>query len=583
MGYVIGLDIGTTYTAAAVTDGDGRPEIVQLGSRAAAVPSVVFLHEATVLTGDAALRRGLSEPGRLAREFKRRVGDPAPILLGGVPLSAETLFGRLLAWTVDVVSEREGAPPSRVAVCHPANWGPYKLELLAQATRIAGLEDVTAITEPEAAAIQYAALERVEPGALVAVYDLGGGTFDAAVLRKTEVGFEILGTPEGIERLGGIDFDEAVVAHVRAAVGEALAGLDLEAPATVVALSRLRQECVEAKEALSADVETSIPVMLPGLQTEVRLTRGEFESMIRVPLLETIAALRRALRNASVEPEELTAVLLVGGSSRIPMVAELVGAELRRPVAVDADPKYVVALGAARAAALDARTAVQEESPILPVARSAPAGTEEIAVAAAPPEETAPAAPPSQPAAPPPAEPPPEHARARSRKWLLAIVATVLVLGVGGAVAAVLATRGGGDGGNGVNGWVSSCPAAGSPAACITSISYADDDLVVEFTTQDLDAAQATFGDEQIGTVFFLASISESQAASIIGQGRTDAWGAWGLQSPFTGTNSAGQQGLTAGQISSDATALCVLLGDTAGRVVVDTGNCAQLPPKPAG
>ena len=348
MGYFLGIDLGTTFTAAAVMR-DDRPEIVTLGNRAAAIPSLVFVHDDTVLTGEAALRRGLAEPDRLAREFKRRVGDPAPILLGGVPLSAEALFGRLLRATVDVVAEREGGAPDGIAVCHPANWGPYKLELLDQACRLAELDGVMTISEPEAAAIHYAALERVEVGALVAVYDLGGGTFDAAVLRKTDGGFEILGAPEGIERLGGIDFDEAVLNHVRAALPDELAAIDPDEPATLAALARLRQECVEAKEALSADVETSIPVMLPGVNTEVRLTRTEFEAMIRLPIQETIAALGRALRGAGVAPEDLAAVLLVGGSSRIPMVAEMVGAEVGRPVAVDAEPKHVVALGAARA------------------------------------------------------------------------------------------------------------------------------------------------------------------------------------------------------------------------------------------
>src|SRR3989440_1526376 len=234
MAYALGIDLGTTYTAAAVMSG-GHHQVIHLGNRAAAIPSVVFLHDGTMLTGDAALRRGLAHPTGLAREFKRRVGDPVPMVLGGVPLSAEVLFGRLLRWTADVVAEREGGPPDQVAVCHPANWGPYKLELLSQACRIAELSGVTTVSEPEAAAIHYAAQERTEPGALVAVYDLGGGTFDAAVLRKTHDGFEVLGAPEGIERLGGIDFDEAIVAHVRSAIEDALAGLDLENTATLAA------------------------------------------------------------------------------------------------------------------------------------------------------------------------------------------------------------------------------------------------------------------------------------------------------------------------------------------------------------
>jgi actin-like ATPase involved in cell morphogenesis len=351
MGYVIGVDLGTTYTAVA-TYRDGRAQIVSIGTRSAAIPSVVFLREdQAVLTGEAADRRGLSEPGRVAREFKRRVGDTTPIMVGGSPYSAEQLSAELLKAVVERVTELEGQPPDHVAVCHPANWGPYKRELLDQTVALADIGAPTFLTEPEAAAIHYASTEHVEPGEIVAVYDLGGGTFDAAVLRKTESGFETLGEPQGVERLGGIDFDAAVFAHVRNAVGGALDDLDENDPTVIAGAQRLREECVEAKEALSADTETSIPVLLPNVMTEVRITRGEFESMIRPTLNNTIVALQRALRSANVQAADISRVLLVGGSSRIPLVAQLVGAELGRPVAIDAHPKHAIALGAAIAAA----------------------------------------------------------------------------------------------------------------------------------------------------------------------------------------------------------------------------------------
>jgi actin-like ATPase involved in cell morphogenesis len=346
--YALGIDLGTTYTAAASWR-DGRVEIASLGSRGTAIPSVVLLRQdETFLTGESANRRALTEPQRVAREFKRRLGDTTPILLGGVPYSAEALMARLLRWTVDEVATREGAEPSAICVCHPANWGPYKMDLLRQAVRMTNLEQpVTFTTEPEAAAVFYAQGRHIDPGALVAVYDLGGGTFDAAVLRKTETGFAILGQPEGIERLGGIDFDAAVFSHVSRAIGDRLSELDEDDPAAVAAVGRLREECVEAKEALSSDTDVSIPVMLPNLTTDVRLTRTELEAMVRPALYESIEALRRALRSAGVLPEQLHSVLLVGGSSRIPIVAQMVGAELGRPVAVDAHPKHAVALGAA--------------------------------------------------------------------------------------------------------------------------------------------------------------------------------------------------------------------------------------------
>src|SRR5690349_101896 len=175
--YWLGVDVGTTFTAAAIRR-DGRTEVVQLATRGAAIPSVLLLRaDGELLTGDTARRRAVSEPDRVASEFKRRVGDPVPVLVGGSPFAAETLVARLLRWAVDQVSQREGGPPEGIAVTHPANWGPYKLDLLGNAIRTAGLGKVTFLSEPAAAARQYATLARVPDGATVAVYDLGGGTF----------------------------------------------------------------------------------------------------------------------------------------------------------------------------------------------------------------------------------------------------------------------------------------------------------------------------------------------------------------------------------------------------------------------
>lgn len=353
MSYQVGIDLGTTYTAAAVHR-DDTAAIFSLGGRAASIPSVVLLREdETILTGEAAVRRAITEPERVAREFKRRLGDTTPIIVGGSPYSAEALMARLLRSVIEEIETREGESPSQIAVSHPANWGPYKLDLFGQALRLAGLDEDTVITltEPEAAAISYANQERVDEGQIVAVYDLGGGTFDACVLRRTAQGFEIIGKPEGIERLGGIDFDAAVFAHVARSLDGAFDDLDPDDPTTMAAVARLRADCVDAKEALSADTDATIPVLLPNLQTEVRLTRREFESVVRPSLVDSLEAMRRAVASAGVEMDQVAKVLLVGGSSRIPLVAQMVSSELGRPVAVDAHPKHAIAIGAAYAAA----------------------------------------------------------------------------------------------------------------------------------------------------------------------------------------------------------------------------------------
>jgi Tol biopolymer transport system component/actin-like ATPase involved in cell morphogenesis len=350
MTYALGIDVGTTFSAAAIWR-DGRAETVPLGNRANAVPSVVFLRDdGTLMVGDAAARRAVAEPHRVAREFKRRVGDRVPVMLGEHRFEAQQLLAAMVAWIVERVAEREDAPPDYVTLTCPANWGEYRRELLRQAAQDAGLSNAGIIEEPVAAAIYYASQERVDPGAYIGVYDLGGGTFDATVLRKTAEGFEVQGTPEGDDRLGGVDFDQAVLAHVAASLGERWAQLDLTDMATLRGVAQVRANAVEAKEALSTDVDAGVAVILPGMTEDVRLTRSEFEGAIRLPLQRTVEVFRQAVIGAGIAPSQLYRVLLVGGSSRIPLVSQLLMQQLGVQVAVDAHPKYAVCLGAAVAA-----------------------------------------------------------------------------------------------------------------------------------------------------------------------------------------------------------------------------------------
>ena len=140
---------------------------------------------------------------------------------------------------------------------------------------MADLPSALTCTEPEAAAVHTLSCANLAQDAKVAVYDLGGGTFDICVLAKQASGFRVLGAPEGVEHLGGIDFDAAVFQHVLHGLGDHVAGFDLGDPQVTIALTRVRRDCVEAKEALSNDVDTAIAVNLPGLNTTVRLTRAE--------------------------------------------------------------------------------------------------------------------------------------------------------------------------------------------------------------------------------------------------------------------------------------------------------------------
>ncbi|MEL7157035.1 MAG: Hsp70 family protein, partial [Actinomycetota bacterium] len=347
--YRLGVDLGTTWTAAA-TWRDDRATIVSLGQRRAAIPSVAVLRDdGEFLIGDAAARRAVAEPERVAREFKRRIGDTTPLIVGGTPQTPEGLTARLLRFVVEQVSALEGGPPAELAIAHPANWGSFKIDLVRQIIAEAGQDPdrCLLITEPESAAITYATEQRVQPGQRVCVYDLGGGTFDTTVVERTTSGFRILGRPQGIERLGGVDFDAAVFAYVTERLGDALSELDPSDPTALSALARLRLDCTDAKEALSADVSATVPVFLPSVQTEIRITRSEFEGLVRPVLADTIETTRRAIASAELETTDIERVLLVGGSSRIPLVSQLVQNELDIDTAIDSHPKHAIALGTA--------------------------------------------------------------------------------------------------------------------------------------------------------------------------------------------------------------------------------------------
>jgi molecular chaperone DnaK len=356
VGYGLGIDVGTTFTAAAMVR-DGAVEVVPLATYQVAVPSVLFAEGDEMLFAGAAERRGASQPLGLAREFKRRLGDSVPLMLSGSPYHADRLTALMARWVVDAVSEQIGEPPTQIAMAHPANWTEYQLGVLRNALVDVGLGDTALVSEPAAAALDFAAVAHLEPGASVLVYDLGGGTFDVALLRRTGDSFEHEVDPVGIERLGGIDFDEAVFQYVVSTVPREALAEARQHPEGAAAIAQLRRRCVDAKEALSSDATADVPVMLPGYTATVRITRPEFEAMIRPMLLQTIDLVRTTLQRANMTPESLGAVLLVGGSSRIPVVPQMVAEQLGLPVRVDAHPKLVVAKGAARRAALSPPTA----------------------------------------------------------------------------------------------------------------------------------------------------------------------------------------------------------------------------------
>ncbi|MDQ1137851.1 molecular chaperone DnaK [Microbacterium sp. SORGH_AS 1204] len=366
--YYLAIDVGTSRTAAATArsapDGALLAAPLPLGRNADSTPTTVFISDSGLLFGDAAERRGTAQPERLVREFKRRIGDDVPIVAGDRRFSPQDLYALVVGWVIGTAVEREGQHPAGIAVSVPVTWGEYRTQLVQDAIGRLGWNDVQIITEPEAAARHYEATHPLGTGRALAVYDFGGGTFDTVILQKAADGrVDFVGSPVGIPDLGGADFDDIVLRHTVRAAGipaSALAGVQSDAGLRM-AVASLRRECVDAKESLSFDGEAVVPVLIGDGHGAVRLTRAEFEDMIEPEIERTVEVMEIALEQSGLTADDLDAILLTGGTSRIPRVAQLLSERFDRPIAIDADPKAIIALGAARTAAVGA----VEESPAL--------------------------------------------------------------------------------------------------------------------------------------------------------------------------------------------------------------------------
>ncbi len=331
----LGVDLGTLVTVAVQAPESGAT---------AEIPSAVALGEDGLVAGAQAEQVLAAQPARGTRQLKRRFGDTTPIVLDGEAIQPDALVGELLR----AVVATSGIDPSNstLALTHPASWRGYKLELLQTIGTSLGFVDVELISEPVAAVRRYASAGKISTGDNVAVYDLGG-TFDAAIVSLAESEPSLVGTPQSLERCGGAEIDQLVFEHVAMALGGSLEHLDRNDDEVRRAVAVVRSACTAAKHELSTKSDASVSVVMPGLDTSVRMTRDEFETALRPYITETLQALDRAIAAADMTPLDLAGVILSGGGSRIPLVAEMVAGHLGRPVLNDFDSKLVVASGAA--------------------------------------------------------------------------------------------------------------------------------------------------------------------------------------------------------------------------------------------
>ena len=403
MAYWLGIDLGTTNTVASVAADGSSVQLLGLGARSQHTPSVLlFAEDGRFIAGDAALDRAASDPSRLILDPRRQLGSDVPMIIGGRQITAEEATSALINFVAGRATAQQHEPPAETILSYPAHWDEYKIECFDRAIDAANLGIVRRCTDAEAAVATYAARESLGNGQRVAVYDLGGGSCRVSVLEKTTEGTRDLGTSEGADHPSGADFDEAVFRLVLSNLGDHGRDLDQDEPDSGRRLAEIRRACTQAKEALSTAPEAQVPVSLPGYQTTIRLSRQEFVSLVRPALRESVEMTGRVLRSAGVQGSDLGAIFLVGGCSRMPIVAELLQREFEAPIALGTHPEYDVAigtllvshageLGAAADSKRDARAA-PEQAPSSEVAAMPPIAAVSSATEVAQPVEESPAA-----------------------------------------------------------------------------------------------------------------------------------------------------------------------------------------------
>ncbi len=352
--WVLGIDFGTSFTVAAYRMAGRAPEVVEIAGERR-MPSVVLADEnGTLVVGRSAENLAAAQPSRALRAPKARLGEPAPVILAGRAYAVVDLVAAQLQHVYAEAVRHQGGPPTEVRLTHPASWGRPRLNQLAEAAAKAGLPNPVPVPEPVAAAASYAEEVRVAEGDHVAVYDLGGGTFDTAVLQATGDGFVVVGRPAGEDRLGGDLFDELVANHIGAKLDpdtwEQLQASD--ELAWQQAAAALRAEARRAKESLSSHPVAEVLLALPTGMVHQRITREELDNLVRPHLEQSVDLLGRAIADAGLDPSRLSAIYLAGGASRTPLVEELVSAAFPdTTVSRRGDPKTAVALGSTHALA----------------------------------------------------------------------------------------------------------------------------------------------------------------------------------------------------------------------------------------
>lgn len=346
MGKIIGIDLGTTNSCVSVMEGKEAKVITNPeGNRT--TPSVVAFKNDERIVGDAAKRQVVTNKESVI-SIKRLMGSNEKVTLEGKTYTPQEISAMILQYLKGYAEEYLGEKVEKAVITVPAYFNDAQRQATKDAGKIAGLEVERIINEPTAAALAFG-IDKVDQEQKVLVFDLGGGTFDVSILDLADGTFEVLAT-SGDNELGGDDFDNAIVDWMVEQFKKDN-GIDLKNDK--MASQRLKEAAEKAKKDLSGVVQTqiSLPFISAGasgpLHFEATLTRAQFDKMTRHLVDRCITPVRQALKDSGLTKNDIHQVLLVGGSTRIPAVQEMVRQELGKEPNKSVNPDEVVAMGAA--------------------------------------------------------------------------------------------------------------------------------------------------------------------------------------------------------------------------------------------
>ncbi len=350
MGKIIGIDLGTTNSCVAIMEG-GEATVITNTEGSRTTPSVVgFTKEGERLVGQVAKRQAVANPDNTIRSIKSKMGENTTVNAGGKSYTPPEISAMILSKLKADAEKYLGESVTEAVITVPAYFNDSQRQATKDAGKIAGLDVKRIINEPTAAALSYG-LDKVQDqdGQKILVYDLGGGTFDISVLEIADGVFQVLATG-GNTKLGGDNFDDCIINYL---VEEFKKSDGIDLSKDKMAMQRLKEAAEKTKIELSSLTQSS--VSLPFISAdatgpkhmEINITRAKFESMIESMINETIDLTKKALADSKLTVNDVAKIIMVGGSTRIPMVLDKVEKYIGKKPFTGINPDECVAMGAA--------------------------------------------------------------------------------------------------------------------------------------------------------------------------------------------------------------------------------------------